>query len=122
MSARRPPPHMRADWRTAPEALGRGDRVCHVSASPQRGEPMHTIEFEIIDFRSPEEAENLARHMRGTKGVAEASATFAPGSLIVRYDPHRVTPPELETAVLDCREHCKGSFVIAHICAPTVRR
>ena len=83
---------------------------------------MHTIEFEIIEFHSAEEAENLERRMREAKGVVEASARFSPGALIVTYDPNRTSPAELETAVLDCREHCKGSFVIGHICAPSERR
>lgn len=76
---------------------------------------MRSIEFEIIDLRSLDEVASLQRSLLASRGVSEATANLTV-SVTVRYDPNQISPAELEAAILDCREHCKGNFAIGHIC------
>lgn len=89
-----------------------------VTQHPGQVHAMHKIEFEILDFHTLRKVEALLRSLRAKKGVSEATARLA-ATVTVSYDSNRISPVELEAGVLECREHCKGHFVIDHACAPT---
>ena len=75
-----------------------------------------TATFEVRDLLSPLTARGIEKQLARLPGVSTVEMNPSGESATVRFDPARVSPEQIRTAIEDCGFHCGGQSLPRHVC------
>jgi len=72
--------------------------------------------FDVRNLLSPLSAQGVEKRLAKLPGVSHASVNPVAGSATVSFDPAKLSPEGIRTAIEDCGHHCSGELKPRHVC------
>jgi Cu2+-exporting ATPase len=77
-----------------------------------------TMNFEVGGLVSSMSAHGVEKQLSRLPGVTAVQVNYVAGSASVTFDPQRITPEAIRSAIQDCGYHCGGETTPRHVCTP----
>jgi Cu2+-exporting ATPase len=76
------------------------------------------MNFEVGGLVSSMSAHGVEKQLSRLPGVTAVQVNYVAGSASVTFDPQRITPEAIRSAIQDCGYHCGGETTPRHVCTP----